>query len=147
MKKPVWSYYEQRCKKVKKNVLAAALSVCWMMGFDWLIDWLCNAIIPALKCIGTLSALVISVLWIWLALLWRLFMIRLYCTYCSTGLVMFDNRFLCSLPCTLNVNKPSVYFGPFTRKERVIPSRPVSFSRAFSPTLLELYFSDLMSRY
>ena len=40
----------------------------------------------------------------------------------------------------LNINKPSVYFGPFKRKERVILSRPVSFSRAFAPTLLELYF-------
>ena len=40
---------------------------------------MCNAIIPALKRIGILSALVVSVLWSWLALLWRLFMIRLYC--------------------------------------------------------------------
>ena len=47
----------------------------------------CNAIIPALKCIGFMSPLVIAVLCIWIALLWRLFMIRLYCTYCSTGLL------------------------------------------------------------
>ena len=48
----------------------------------------CNAITPALKCIGIMSSLVIALLCIWIALLWRLFMIRLYCTYCSTRFVV-----------------------------------------------------------
>ena len=48
----------------------------------------CNAITPALKCFGIMSSLVVAFLCIWVALLWRLIMIRLYCTYCSTRLVV-----------------------------------------------------------
>ena len=55
--------------------------------------YFCNAIIPALKCIGSLSALGTPVLWSWLGLLWRLFMIRLYCTYCSTDLLFLNTGF------------------------------------------------------
>ena len=85
--------------KGRECELSATFS-CQTTEIDY-INTKCNAIIPALKCIGTLSALVLAVLCFWLALLWRLFMIRLYCTYCSTGLVMIKYRFLCSLPRTL----------------------------------------------
>ena len=61
--------------------------------------------------------------------------------------VILEYRFLCSFPCTLSVNKPSVYFSPAPRKEREVPVVPVSLVEHFSPTLLELCFSNPVSYY
>ena len=61
--------------------------------------------------------------------------------------VILEYRFLCSFPCTLSINKPSVYFSPSPRKEREDPVVPVSLVEHFSPTLLELCFSNPVSYY
>ena len=60
----------------------------------------CNAITPALECVQYyyLSSSCISIC-IWVALLWRLIMTRLYCTYCSTRPVV--NREPISLSLTM----------------------------------------------
>ena len=67
----------------------------------------CNAITPALKCFQYyfISSSCISIC-IWVALLWRLIMTRLYCTYCSTGLVM--NREPVSLLLTMYTERQQI---------------------------------------
>ena len=59
----------------------------------------CNAVTPALKCaLGFITSLVLAHL-CWVALLRRLIMTRLYCTYCSTRPVVY--RELVSLYLTM----------------------------------------------
>ena len=107
----------------------------------------CTAIIPALKCIGFMSPLVIAVLCFWVALLWRLFMIRLYCTDCSTDLLFLSTGFSALFHVHWVSTNPQYTSAHCDGRSESDPVVPVSLSRAFSPTLLELCFSNLMSHY